>query len=185
LYVCPAWCGPAPEAKEEQSGICFKRVTLLTGYGSKSIETGHYEVIPILLQFHFNINSVAKRMGVNTGGDFEFIAEPLFNVVTNPSTNAEVGLSLLLRYEGSVIPRLNWFLEGGLGALYTSLHTREQGSQYGFVPQAGLGLQYSLNQRWALTCAYRFRHLSNAGTADDNYGINHNFALVGLTVTLN
>jgi len=185
VYGSPAWCGTDSEPKGETSKTCLKRVTMLTGYGSDSIKGGHYEVVPILIQFHFDINPFAQKIGIKTGGDFEFIAEPLMNVVTNPDANAEVGISFLLRYEDTIVSRLRWFFEGGVGALYTTQHTHEQGSQYEFLPQAGLGLQYTLTKKLALTGEYRFRHMSNAGAASPNHGLNHNFALVGLTYFLN
>jgi len=185
LYACPALCGTDSEPNAEQSKTCLKRMTMLTGYGSESIKTGHYEVVPILIQFHFDINPLAQKMGIKTGGDFEFIAEPLINVVSNPDTNAEVGISFLLRYEDTIVPRLRWFFEGGVGAMYTSQHTQEQGSQYDFLPQAGLGLQYSLTKKFALTGEYRWRHMSNAGASSPNHGLNHDFALVGLTYFFN
>jgi hypothetical protein len=184
LDVFPAWCSSDSEVRGEKPNICLKQVTLLSGYGGESIETGHYEIIPILLQFNFDINPVVKKMGIKVGGDFCFVAEPLFNVVINPNTNAEVGCSFLLRYEGPIIPRLKWFFEGGVGTLYTTQHTHEQGSQYDFLPQAGLGLQYSLTKKLALTGEYRFRHMSNAGASSPNHGLNHNFALIGLTYFL-
>jgi opacity protein-like surface antigen len=185
LYACPALCGTDSEPNAEQSKMCLKRVTMLTGYGSASMEDGHYEVVPILIQFHFDINPFVQKLGVKTGGDFEFIAEPLMNVVTNPNANAEVGISFLLRYEDTIVSRLRWFFEGGVGAMYTSQHTQEQGSQYDFLPQAGLGLQYSLTKKLALTGEYRWRHMSNAGATSPNHGLNHNFALVGLTYFFN
>ena len=47
--------------------------------------------------------------------------------------------------------------------------------------QLGAGLQFFLNDSFALTGGYRFRHMSNAGITDDNSGINHHFILVGLS----
>jgi len=185
VYGSPAWCGTDSGPEEEKAKICLKRVTMLTGYGSDNIEGGHYEVVPILIQFHFDINPFVQRMGVKTGGDFEFIAEPLMNLVTNPDTNAEIGISFLLRYEHAIVSRLKWFFEGGVGSMYTTQHTHEQGSQYDFLPQAGLGLQYSLTKKVAVTAEYRYRHMSNAGASSPNHGLNHDFALVGLTYLLN
>jgi hypothetical protein len=185
VYGYPAWCGTDSEAQGETSKVCLKRLTLLTGYGSESIKTGHYEIVPILIQFHFDFNPLVRKIGIKTGGDFEGIAEPLFNVVTSPHTNAEVGISFLLRYEHTIVPRLRWFFEGGSGPMYTSQHTQEQGSQFDFVTQAGLGLQYSLTKKFALTGGYRWRHMSNADTASPNHGLNHDFVLVGLTYFFN
>jgi len=185
VYGFPAWCGTDSEPRGEAAKTCLKRVTILTGYGSSDMEDGHYDVVPILIQFHFDANPFINKMGNKTGGDFEFIAEPLMNVVTNPDANAEIGISFLFRYEHAIVPKLRWFFEGGAGAMYTTQHTHEQGSQFDFLPQAGLGLQYSLTKKLALTGEYRWRHMSNAGASSPNHGLNHDFGLVGLTYFLN
>jgi hypothetical protein len=42
-----------------------------------------------------------------------------------------------------------------------------------------------LTKKFALTGEYRWRHMSNAGASGPNHGLNHDFALVGLTYYLN
>lgn len=63
------------------------------------------------------------------------------------------------------------FLKGGLGALYMSQHTQEQSTQWNFLPQIGLGVNYALTDNISLTCEGRFRHLSNAGFVRPNHGV--------------
>jgi opacity protein-like surface antigen len=158
-------------------------MSLLSGYGTASLEkkSSDYEVIPFLPQFGFDINPLAEKLSIKPRGTFEFLVEPLVNVVINPDTNAEVGCSFLLKYSGKITSRIAPYVEGGLGMIYTTQHTHEQGTQFNFTSQAGIGLQFFVNDCWALTGGYRVRHMSNADIDDDNSGIDHHFALIGMS----
>jgi len=166
-----------PSSKKSHKWL--KEIGILTGYGTASLEkkSADYEVIPILPRFGFDINPLKG----NIGGDLELIAEPIMNVVISPDTNAEFGASCLLKYSAHITERIAPYIEGGIGVVYTTQHTHEQGTQFNFLPQVGGGLQFFLNKNLALMGGYRYRHLSNAGISDDNSGINHHFLLVGLS----
>jgi len=103
------------------------------------------------------------------------------NVVINPNTNAEVGCSFLLKYSDHITSRIAPYIEGGFGIIYTTQHTREQSTQYNFLSQVGVGLQFFLNEKYALTGGYRYRHMSNAGIDSPNRGIDHHFVLLGVS----
>jgi len=169
-----------PEEKPHQ---WLREMGLMSGYASTSLthKHGDYEVVPILVQFGLDINPLAKKIHLEPKGTFEAVIEPLMNVVVQPDTNAEVGFSLLIKYSQNITSRLSPYIEAGAGAIYTTQHTHEQGTQFNFIPQAGAGLQFLLTKHWALTGGYRFRHLSNASITDDNEGLNHHFALMGLS----
>ena len=183
LIVSPVWSGSESTIPEEKSHKWLREISLLTGYGTASLEkkSADYEVIPILPQFGFDINPLAEKLHIKPRGTIEFITEPIMNVVISPDYNAELGVSLLLRYSDNITARIAPFIEGGVGMVYTTQHTHEQGTQYNFLSQIGAGLQCFLNEKFALTGSYRFRHLSNAGISDDNSGINHHFFLVGVS----
>ena len=172
----------ATEAEEEHH-TWLREIGLLTGYAAAPLseKTGDYEIIPLLPQFGFDINPLARKLNIKPKGVFSFVVEPLMNVVINPDTNAEVGCSGFLKYSQKVTSRIAPYIEGGVGMIYTTQHTHEQGTQYNFITQAGVGLQFFLTHKWALTGGYRFRHLSNAGLDGDNEGINHHFALMGMS----
>ncbi len=183
LIVSPVWSGSESTIPEEKSHKWLREISLLTGYGTASLEkkSADYEVIPILPQFGFDINPLAEKLHIIPRGTIEFITEPIMNVVISPDYNAELGVSLLLRYSDNITERIAPFIEGGVGMVYTTQHTHEQGTQYNFLSQIGAGLQCFLNEKFALTGSYRFRHMSNAGITDDNSGINHHFFLVGVS----
>jgi len=179
----PAWSAADSKPSAEKSHQWLRELSLLTGYGTASLEdkSADYQIIPILPQLGFDIRPLAERLNIKPKGTLEFIAEPIMNVVINPDTNAEVGLSLLLRYSDNITSRIAPFIEGGAGMIYTTQHTHEQGTQYNFILQAGAGLQCFLTKSIALTGGYRYRHMSNAGISDDNSGIDHHFILFGLS----
>ena len=177
--VSPVWSESESTQPVEKSHKWLKEIGFLTGYGMASLEkkSADYEIIPILPRFGFDINPLKG----NLGGDLELIAEPIMNVVISPDANAEFGVSFLLKYSAHITSRIAPYIEGGIGMVYTTQHTHEQGTQFNFLPQVGAGLQFFLNEKLALTGGYRYRHLSNAGMSDDNSGINHHFVLVGMS----
>jgi lipid A 3-O-deacylase len=180
--VSPVWSGTGSTVPEEKPHKWLREVGLLTGYGIASLGRGDdYEIIPILPQFGFDINPLARKLHINPRGTIEGVVEPLMNVVISPDTNAEVGCSFLLKYADHITSRIAPYIEGGFGIIYTTQHTRKQGTQYNFLSQVGVGLQFFLNEKFALTGGYRFRHMSNAGIDSPNRGINHHFALLGLS----
>ena len=161
----------------------LRSISLVIGYGVAPLDKNNsdYEIIPILPQFGFDINPLAEKLHIKPKGIFEFVVEPVMNVIINPSTNAEVGCSFFLKYSQRITSRFATYIEGGTGMIYASLFTHEQGTKYNFITQAGLGIQFFLNEHYALTGGYRFRHLSNAAIDKQNKGIDHHFGLVGIS----
>ena len=184
--ISPVWSGSESTLPAEKPHKWLREMGVLTGYGTASLDRdADYEIIPILPQFGFDINPLAKKLHIDPRGMVECVVEPLMNVVINPDTNAEVGCSFLLKYSDHITSRIAPYIEGGFGIIYTTQHTYEQGTQYNFLSQVGVGLQFFLNEKFALTGGYRFRHMSNAGLDDDNRGINHHFALFGVSYFFN
>ena len=181
--VSPVWSESESTQPAEKPHKWLKEIGFLTGYGMASLEkkSADYEVIPILPRFGFDINPLKG----NIGGDLELITEPIMNVVINPDANAEFGVSFLLKYSGHITSHIAPYVEGGIGMVYTTQHTHEQGTQFNFLPQIGAGLQFFLNKNLALTGGYRYRHMSNAGISSDNSGINHHFFLAGMSYFFN
>jgi len=180
--VSPVWAGTESPPPQEKPHKWLREVGLLTGYGTASLDDqSDYEIIPILPQFGFDINPLARKLHVNPRGTIVGVVEPLMNVVISPGTNAEVGCSFLLKYSDHITSRIAPYIEGGFGIIYTTQHTHEQSTQYNFLSQVGVGLQFFLNEKFALTGGYRYRHMSNAGIDSPNRGINHHFALFGVS----
>lgn len=170
----------ADECEKGHSGW-LEEFGLLTGYGRASIVGEDYQLVLFMPRWGFDIKPATEKIGLKPPDHLEFVVEPLANLVVSPNTNAEVGCSFLLKYGLDFAQRFLVFAEGGLGMLYMTQHTVEQGTQYNFLLQGGTGLQYFLNKRWALTGSYRLRHLSNAGASSRNSGINAHLTLVGIS----
>jgi Lipid A 3-O-deacylase (PagL) len=77
--------------------------------------------------------------------------------------------------------RVRPFIEGGEGIMYTDLRKQRFGTPFNFSSQFGAGLEYQIRPDLTFTFAARIRHMSNAGLASTNPGINTYFGLVGLT----
>jgi hypothetical protein len=71
------------------------------------------------------------------------------------------------------------YIEGGVGGIYTDFKEPGQGSWFNFNPQAGLGADFSLGPGLSFFTAIRAHHVSNAGLADENRGINSLIFLLG------
>ncbi len=73
------------------------------------------------------------------------------------------------------------FLEAGEGIVYTDLRKQDLGTRIQFTSTFGGGLEYEIRPDLAIGFQVRVRHMSNAGMASSNPGINTIFGLVGLT----
>jgi len=178
---------PVPAKKEASSEApCrwLKEVGLYSGYGVAPLKDpqSDYEIIPTIFRLGFDLNPFINKFGWNTKGLLEFELEPFINTVISPNSNVEVGSNFLVKYALPLTKKIYPYFEGGLGMLYMSQHTLEQGSQYNFLPQAGSGIMYFLKDNLAISAGYRYRHLSNNSLASPNHGIDVNMAVVGCSV---
>lgn len=73
------------------------------------------------------------------------------------------------------------FLEGGEGAVYTDLRKQDLGTRLQFTSTIGGGIEWDIRPGMAIGLQARFRHMSNAGMASSNPGINTVYGLIGLT----
>jgi Lipid A 3-O-deacylase (PagL) len=99
-------------------------------------------------------------------------AVPVFLVVQKTNTAYGVGVNPFafkwaLDMHGSVVP----YLELGGGTLFTSTKVPKGTSHINFTTSAALGLHF-LRSKHTLSTEVRFMHISNAGLATPNPGIN-------------
>jgi hypothetical protein len=91
---------------------------------------------------------------------------------------APVGMQINFRRQRALQPFGN--ISGGL--LYFTRNVPVPGSaNFNFTFDFGAGAQYFYRPRRALTAGYMFHHLSNAGTAPHNPGIDNNIIYGGLS----
>ena len=164
------------------NSYALEAIEVFTGYfEGKLKEKGHYEAVPLLVGFNFDLRPLVSKMGIDIKGRLCSVVEPFFSVVTSPDSNIEVGSNFLFKYTFPLSERIQPYVKGGLGVLYMSQHTREQSTQYNFLPQFGGGLHYFIKEDVALSVEYRYRHLSNASFEEPNAGIDVSVILGGIS----
>jgi hypothetical protein len=119
-------------------------------------------------------------------GNLEALLELSSNFIYNGPGNIFFGPTAFLRYnfvqpDWCVVP----YVQLGAGIVYTdAYHDQTQqaiGQGIEFTPQASIGLKYLLNDNWSLNVEGMYHHVSNAGMADRNLGVNSLGFLVGAT----
>lgn len=93
----------------------------------------------------------------------------------------EIGLNALFIRLVFGEATLRPFIEAGEGVVYTDLRKQDLGTRMQFTSTIGGGLEYEVRPGMAVGLQARFRHMSNAGMASSNPGINTVYGLVGLT----
>ena len=89
------------------------------------------------------------------------------------------GITPFLIYNFKAYRKITPWIEVGLGIAVTNLDPEGFGGDWGFTPQAGLGIRYAISDRQFLRFAYRFHHISNAGLQERNKSIDTNFLFLG------
>lgn len=161
----------------------FSGIEFLSGFGTAHLqEKGRYDVIPLYVDFDFDLKPFLQKTGFCPPGLLQFVEEPFLAGVSNPNGNIEAGNNFVLKI--GILPetsRIQPYVKGGIGFLYMSQHTREQGTQFNFNEFIGFGIHLFVKKNLAFTVEYRYRHLSNSDIDKPNRGINSNFGLCGLS----
>ena len=98
-----------------------------------------------------------------TKGGSDFLA--------GPNTSHHYGVMLVGRYFERYSKAVRAFLEGGWGLQYTNRLTHDLDSLWNSTPMIGAGFVVPLKDA-ELMFTLRYFHISNAGTAGDNEGLN-------------
>ena len=81
----------------------------------------------------------------------------------------------------SIAPRVNLTTAVTAGAVYFSRPVPDyEAARLNFVGEMGFGAELTLTNRRALAIGYRFQHISNAGTAPLNMGLDSHLLAIGL-----
>ncbi len=117
------------------------------------------------------------RGQITVGGEVQF------NQYVEPLSTYLVALTPTAKYTFLASDKLRPYVEIGAGVVWTDLADRipEKGSQFNFNLQAGAGLSYFVVPTTSINVAYRFQHISNAGTAQPNQGIDAGVVLIGIS----
>jgi len=159
----------------------MESIEFLSGYLKAPLKDKEdYEALPIYVSFNFDVKPLIENFGVGFKGNLHLSVEPFITPTIAPDANIELGVNFLAKYIFPLGGKIKPYIKGGLGFLYMSQHTREQSTQYNFLPQVGVGCSYFINEEKALSFEYRYRHLSNASFKSPNSGIDSTIYLVGM-----
>jgi lipid A 3-O-deacylase len=110
-----------------------------------------------------------------------FKVEATAGLTVSPRINgmASVGMMALYYLEFISGHRLNPYLEGGIGLIYTGFKVEGQGSHFNFHPQIGVGTDIQPDSGPPFFGAVRFSHISNGGLHHENRGVNSVVIMIG------
>jgi lipid A 3-O-deacylase len=137
------------------------------------------------LRLGWMVTSPKERKYVGKG-NLELLAELTNSVVYRGFGNYFRGFTLLGRYNLFLSnPKVVPYFQGGAGVVVTDadrdLSQTAIGQGVEFSLQASLGLHYFIGRDWSLDGEAMYHHVSNAGLAKRNEGVNAAGGFVGIT----
>ena len=118
------------------------------------------------------------------GGGVSLLGEGQFLWNREPRDGFGGSGALVVRYHflasarHGVVP----FLDGGAGVGAIDFDLESQHDGFNFILEGGVGVHLFLTPVLALTPSWRYHHISNAGTARPNVGINSQLFLLGINL---
>ena len=142
-------------------------------HGGYAEELKHNENDLILLGVEFDY-FIADELSLDIG----------INLIDVTQTGDDTdGFNFTLQLRWHAIAKEDWsfFVEGGVGLLFTEHNVPTDGSDFNFTPQVGLGFSFDANDsaRWLI--GLRWHHISNANTQRTNPGRDSLMLWVGMT----
>lgn len=110
-----------------------------------------------------------------------FKVEGTAGLTISPRARGMISVGMLAPYYLDFISsrRLNPYIEGGIGVIYTDFRVDGQGSRFNFNPQIGVGTELLVDSGPPFFGALRLSHISNAGLDEDNRGVNSVILMIG------
>jgi hypothetical protein len=106
--------------------------------------------------------------------------QPLLSFDQEPDAYG-VGANVQYEYHYAPRGRLLPIVRLGVGGIYTDEEVPPGETEFNFTAFAAFALDIAVSRRGALGFEYRLHHISNAGTGEENPGINAHTLLVGFT----
>lgn len=118
-------------------------------------------------------------------GNFEALFEFTYSYIYKGPGNHIGGITGLVRYN-FVQPHLRLvpYFQAGVGVVYTNAYKDLDsgiGQAIEFTLQSSIGARYFLKKKLSIDAEAMFHHISNAGLADRNKGINAFGGFLGIT----
>ncbi len=160
-------------------------IGLLAGYGwAMDHLTQEPRIEHAVFMPSFSIPLTRRELGGSFyRGIVQYQLEPVIGDITVPNGKAEFGVSLAgFKYNFTALEsRWSPYSNFGFGVIYEPIGHHVQGTDFNFIIQTGVGLQYFIDEKHALNFQYRYRHISNATIKTPNSSINSSFVLVGFS----
>ena len=119
-------------------------------------------------------------------GNFELLGELFLGPIFQGPGEVAFGGTLFIRYNfvprgARVVP----YFQVGVGGVCTDIEQGEAasnavGQDVNFNLQAIFGVRFNLNARWSIQAEAAYRHISNAGMSEPNYGIDQMGGALGV-----
>ena len=116
-------------------------------------------------------------------GQISLGAEMVYLEFREPLVTHGIGFTPRIKYTFVALGRLRPYLEFTGGPFWTDLggRIREQANEFNFVLSGGVGVSWFITRQLAINAGYRFHHISNAGTAFPNLGLNASLPFGGFS----
>lgn len=116
-------------------------------------------------------------------GQISLGAEMVYLEFREPFLTHGVGFTPRIKYTFVALGRFRPYAEFAGGPFWTDLGGRihEEANQFNFVLTGGVGASWFLTSQLAFNAGYRFHHISNAGTAYPNLGLNASLPFAGFS----
>ncbi len=115
-------------------------------------------------------------------GNVEFVGEAFGAGIWEETGHYIAGGTIWGRY--NLVPRASRFspyVQVGLGGEFLDINHQYDGHNFNFNVDCSAGIRYFLKPGLSLNAEARFRHMSNADTADRNIGINGMGPVLGIS----
>lgn len=116
-------------------------------------------------------------------GQVSLGAEMVYLEFREPLLTHGVGFTPRIKYTFVALGRFRPYVEFAGGPFWTDLGGRihEEANQFNFVLTGGVGVSWFITPQLAFNAGYRFHHISNAGTAFPNLGLNASLPFGGFS----
>jgi hypothetical protein len=116
-------------------------------------------------------------------GQVSLGAEMVYLEFREPLLTHGVGFTPRIKYTFVALGRIRPYAEFAGGPFWTDLggRIREEANQFNFVLTGGVGVSWFIAPQAAINVGYRFHHISNAGTAFPNLGLNASLPFAGFS----
>ena len=116
-------------------------------------------------------------------GQVSLGAEMVYLEFREPIVTHGIGFTPRIKYTFVALGRLRPYAEFTGGPFWTDLggRIREQANEFNFILSGGVGVSWFITSQAAINVGYRFHHISNAGTAFPNLGLNASLPFAGFS----